>query len=194
MTGLVASISVAYAIDKDKAKFDPGAAQGFATKQTNNGVTIGAEAYETDALAHRAFGKVNPYMHGVLPVLIVVQTDSKNAVSLANMRVEYMDAGRERVDATPPRDVPFLGRAPQRPTMVPSPIPGIAKPKKNPLLIPEIETRAFAARMLPPGESAYGFFYFQTGHRHGAKLYITGLTDAPTSQELLFFEIPLEVH
>ena len=66
--------------------------------------------------------------------------------------------------------------------------------KKNPLMIPEIETRAFAAKMLPPGESAYGFFYFQTGHRHGAKLYVTGLTDAPSGQDLLFFDIPLETH
>jgi hypothetical protein len=194
VTGLVASISIAYGIDKDKNKFDPGPASAFATKQTNNGVTIAAEAYETEALAQKAFGKANPYMHGVLPVLVVVQNDSKNAVSLSGMRAEYMEAGRDRVEATPPRDVPFLGRGPQRPTMVPSPIPGIAKKKKNPLMIPEIETRAFAAKMLPPGESAYGFFYFQTGHRRGAKLYVTGLTDAPSGQDLLFFDIPLETH
>src|ERR1700682_6306034 len=92
VTGLVASISVARALDKDKnEKFDPGPAAAFATKQSNDGVTIAAEAYETDALTHKAFGKLNPYMHGVLPVLVVIQNDSKDAIKLTNMRVEYFD-------------------------------------------------------------------------------------------------------
>jgi hypothetical protein len=63
--------------------------------------------------------------------------------------------------------------------------------KKNPLAATEIDERGFAARMLPPGESAYGFLYFQTSHRSGAKLFIDGLTDAATGQEFFYFELPL---
>jgi hypothetical protein len=63
--------------------------------------------------------------------------------------------------------------------------------KKNPLDAWEIEGRAFAAQMLPPGQSANGFFYFQTGLQRGATIYITGLTEAASGQELLFFELPL---
>jgi hypothetical protein len=193
LLGLVASISVVQAIDKDKGKFNPGPASSFESKQTNNDVTIGAMTYETEALAKNAFGKMNPYAHGILPVLIVIQNDSKVAIRLEQMRAEYITSDRERIDATPSRDVPYL-RSPHRPTMVPSPIPGIAKRPKNPLGGPEIEGRAFSAKMLPPGESAFGFFYFQTGHNRGGKIYLTGLQEAPTGKELLYFELPLDTH
>jgi hypothetical protein len=46
--------------------------------------------------------------------------------------------------------------------------------------------------MLPPGESANGFFYFRTGHRNGSSFYLTGLEDAATGQDLFFFEIPID--
>jgi hypothetical protein len=44
--------------------------------------------------------------------------------------------------------------------------------------------------MLPPGESANGFFYFQAIHEPGAMLYITGIRNAATGQELFYFEVP----
>ncbi len=45
--------------------------------------------------------------------------------------------------------------------------------------------------MLPAGESAHGFFYFQAIHKPGAKLYVTGLREAATNNDLFYFEIPL---
>ena len=45
--------------------------------------------------------------------------------------------------------------------------------------------------MLPPGEQANGFFYFQTSHRRGAKIYLTGIREANSGKELFYFEIPL---
>jgi hypothetical protein len=63
---------------------------------------------------------------------------------------------------------------------------------KNPLSAWEIEGRAFAARMIPPHESANGFFYFQTEHRRGAKIYLTGIKVAATGQDILFFEVGLD--
>ena len=62
---------------------------------------------------------------------------------------------------------------------------------KNPLDIGEIEARAFSAEMLPPGQSASGFFYFQTGYQRGSSLYLSGLREAESGKELLYFEIPL---
>jgi hypothetical protein len=64
--------------------------------------------------------------------------------------------------------------------------------RKNPFDAWEIEGRAFAAKMLPAGESASGFFYFQTGMQRGAKLYLTGIAEADTGRELFYFEVPLE--
>jgi hypothetical protein len=46
--------------------------------------------------------------------------------------------------------------------------------------------------MIPAGESAGGFFYFQTGHRPGSRVYVTGLEEASSRRELLYFEFPLK--
>ena len=45
--------------------------------------------------------------------------------------------------------------------------------------------------MLPPGQTASGFLYFQTGLQRGATIYIRGMTKASNGKELLFFELPL---
>ena len=54
-----------------------------------------------------------------------------------------------------------------------------------------LEGRAFVATSLPPGNSASGFFYFQTGLRPDATIYISGIREAATGNELLYFEVPL---
>ena len=36
-----------------------------------------------------------------------------------------------------------------------------------------------------------GFFYFQTGFMRSSTLYISGLKDAKSGEELFYFEIPL---
>jgi hypothetical protein len=71
------------------------------------------------------------------------------------------------------------------------PIPGVRRDKKNPLAAMEIESRAFAAKLLPPGESAHGFVYFPLSHRPDSQLYITGIEEAGSGNELFFVEIPL---
>jgi hypothetical protein len=48
----------------------------------------------------------------------------------------------------------------------------------------EIEGREFAVKMLPAKEGANGFFYFQTHPVPGAKLYLSGIREAATGQEL----------
>src|ERR671930_539509 len=77
---------------------------------------------------------------------------------------------------------------PFRPGVVTGPggIPKVLKTKKNPLGAWEIEGRAFAATMLPPGQSASGFFYFQTTLLHGSTIYLSGLSEAATGRELLY--------
>jgi hypothetical protein len=190
LLGFVASISVASAVDKDD-KFTPPDLDNVSTKQTTDGVTIGAAPYNTEALARTAFGKLNPYEHGILPVLVMIRNDSKDAIRLSEMKVEYIDRSRERADAIPANEVKYT-RAPKRPSYGPGPIPGIRLKGKNPLAAEVIEVRGFAAKMLPPGESAYGFFYFQSGYRDGSRLYLTGLQNASTGKDLFYFDIPLD--
>ena len=74
----------------------------------------------------------------------------------------------------------------------PTGTPKVIRNKKNPLDSWEIEGRAFAAKMIPPGQSASGFFYFQTDYQKGARLYLTGLSEADTGTELFYYEIPMQ--
>ena len=184
------SIAAVLAADKQPPPFQPGPAAGLASHQTNDQVTMGVEAYISGDKVKAAFGKLDPYQYGILPVLVVIQNDSGKSIKLDRIRVEYVTPSHDRIYATPAREVRYL-RPARRPTVVPGPKPVILK-KKNPLDAWEIEGRAFAAQMLPSGQSASGFFYFDAGLQAGSTIYITGLTEAQSGRDLLFFELPLK--
>ncbi len=185
------SIAAAFAADKE-APFRAAPAASYPHHQSNASVTIGVDPYVSGDKIKAAFGKLDPYQYGVLPVLVVIQNDSKESIRLDRMKVEYVAPGSHRVVATPPREVRYT-RGPDRPGVVPGPMGKIAvKSKKNPLDAWEIEGRGFAAQMLPAGQSASGFFYFQAGLETGSTLYISGITEANSGKELFYFEIPLQ--
>jgi hypothetical protein len=189
---LLLSIAAACAADKDTAAFRPPPVAGLDHRQTNAQVTIGVDAYTSPDKVKTAFGKLDPYQYGILPVLVVIQNDSDKAIRLDKLTAEYVGPNRDRVDATPARDIRYL-RGPERPGVITGPggKPKILS-KKNPLDAWEIEGRAFAAKMLPAGQSASGFLYFRTGLQRGATIYLSGLTEAATGKELFYFEIPLQ--
>lgn len=180
--------------DKDHPRFEIGPAASYPAHQTGGKVTVGADAYDTAEKMRTAFGKLNPYQYGILPVLVVVQNDGDLALRMDRVRVDYVAPDGSHVDATPAADVRYLNAA-RKPSVVTGPLP-TAGPRisrhKNPLDAWEIEGRAFSAKMIPPGQSAGGFFYFQTGHRPGARLYVTGIHEASSGRELLYFEFPLQ--
>jgi hypothetical protein len=186
---LLLSIAAAFGADKDRAAFHPPPLAALEHRQTNAQLTIGADPYVAPEKVKTAFGKLDPYQYGVLPVLVVIQNDGDKTIRLDKLKAEYVGPNRDRVDATPAKDVRFL-RGPNRPSVVPGPIGKISS-KKNPLDAWEIEGRALAAEMLPAGQSASGFLYFETGLQRGATVYLSGLTEAATGKELLYFEIPL---
>ena len=184
------SIAAAFAADKDKAAFRPPPLTSLEHRQTNAQITIGVDPYASPDKAKTAFGKLDPYQYGVLPVLVVIQNDSGKTIRVDKLKAEYVGPHGDRVDATPAKDVKYL-RAPNRPSVIPGPIGKISS-RKNPLDAWEIEGRALAAEMLPAGQSASGFLYFETGLQRGATIYLSGLTEAASGKELLYFEIPLQ--
>src|SRR5207247_8955396 len=103
-------------------------------------------------------------------------------------------SGHTQTYASPTKNDPYLSRHIKQPRIENSPLP-TGSPrvsrKKNPLAGGQIDVREFSARMLPPGEQASGFFYFQTLNRLGSKVYLTGLREAPSEKELFYFEISL---
>src|SRR5437016_1594119 len=125
---LVLSIAAGFAADKHAPPFKPAPAASYASHQTNGQITIGVEPYVTEDKAKAAFGKLNPYQHGILPVLAVIQNDSGAAIKLDRLKVEYVDPDHNRLDATPAREVRYL-RPPQRPGVVTGPagIPKVLK-------------------------------------------------------------------
>jgi len=179
----------AWPASKDQPKFTPGPAASYESHQTSEKVTIGVAAYVSDEENRPVFGKHNPYTYGVLPVLVVIQNDGPKTIRVDPLELVLVGPNRDRVDATPAKDVRFL-TGPSKPSVVPTPIPKIST-HKGPLDTWEIEGRAFAAKMLPPGQSASGFIYFQSGFQRGSSLYLSGLKEADTGKELLYFEIPL---
>jgi len=190
---LLLSIVSAFGSDKEKP-FDPGPISSYSRRQTIEKLTIAADPLDREEKTRVAFGKLNPNQYGILPVLVLLQNDGPQTLTLEGMRVEYILASRQRIEATPAREVAYV-KGVNKPNVYPGPLPtGIPRGlgKKNPLRAWEIEGRAFAAKMLPPGQSASGFFYFQSPHRPGSVLYITGIREAGTRRELFYAEIPFE--
>jgi hypothetical protein len=187
---LLMSIAAAFAADKE-TPFKAAPATSYAHRQTNDKITIGVEAFSSADQIKTAFGKLNPYQYGVLPVLVVIQNDSDKTIRLDRLKAEYVGPGGDRVEATPAKEVKFINGG-KRPKLIPTPGGPVAlKGKKNPLDVWEIEGRALIAEMLPAGNTASGFLYFQTGLHSTATVYLSGLAEAGTNRELLFFEIPL---
>src|SRR5580692_5193227 len=166
---------------KDASKFSPGPAASYPAKQTNDHVTVAVAAYDTEELAHTAFGKLNPNQYGVLPILVIIQNDTDQALKLDHLQLEYTSADGERAEATPSEEVRTLGGVDRPDVPVGTPIP-IRHKHKNPLDVWEIDGRGLTAKLLPPHESVNGFVYFQTRHRPGSKFNLTGIKVAATGQ------------
>ena len=155
----IAALSLdAFAVDRDKNKFSPPELDSLETKLTISDVTVAAVPYDQESLASAAFGKLDPYEHGVLPVLVMIRNGSKGAVKLDNMKVEYHDRDRRSVDATPASDVPYLN-APKRPTFGGPQIPGVTtgkrrirSPRRRSRLVPS-PPRCSRPASLPMGSS-----------------------------------------
>ena len=184
------SIAAAFAADKG-ATFKAAPAASYAHRQSNDKVTIAAEPYLSDEKQKAAFGKLRLTDWDVVPMLIVIQNDSGKTIALDRMRVQFVGPNRKVVDATPAREVKFL-YGPRRPGVITGPKgPVPLKLKKNPLDVWEVEGRAFSAEMLPAGQSAFGFYYFQSTMHADASVLVDGLSEAGTGKQLLYFEIPL---
>jgi hypothetical protein len=190
---LLLSIFAARGADKN-APFKPGPPESYPCRQTQEKVTIAVQPFDTEEKTRLAFNKVDPNRYGVLPVLVIIRNDGSGTLMLDGLRVEYIAESRQKVEAIPSREVAKVN-APGRPRVSGGPLPTQiprSSTKKNPLTDWVIEGRAFSAKVLPPGELASGFFYFEARHGFGASIYITGLRDASTRRDLFYFEIPLD--
>jgi hypothetical protein len=187
------SIATAAAADKDKSKFVPAPASSYPGHQTADKITIAVIPYTSEEQVMAAFGKVNPNKYGILPVLLVIQNDTGKALAL-NLKTEFVDQQNHHLEPMPPADVVLYDGSRKASWKVPEPgpIPLPRRNKKGPLNTWEIEGRAFSARLVPPGESVHGFFYFEVANRPGSLLFLDGIKDAASGKDYLYFEIPFD--
>ena len=162
--------------------------------QSADKVTVGAKPYDSQELVEEAFGKKADLLkYGVLPVLVVIENKRDKSLDLRDLEINLVGADGRHVEAVRPDEVMYLGTQGKRPPRVsPLPVPLPLPQKKNPLNAPEIPARAFVARMLAPGDSASGFFYFEARPESGDSIYLNGLRDARSGQETMYFEFPFE--
>lgn len=177
----------------DEKPFQAGKATDYAN-QTSEKVLVGAKAFDDADSVASAFGKKTDLLkYGVLPVLVVVENQRDKSIDLRDIQVSLVATDGRHVDSVSPDEVSFLTkngkRRPRGPGDVQLPIP--LPQKKNPLAAPEIEGRAFAAGMLPPGDSVSGFFYFEAQSEVGDSLYLSGIKEARSGKEIMYFEFPL---
>lgn len=157
-------------------------------------VAIAADPYDTQEKA-RIFS-VNFQEHGFLPVFFVVTNDGDQPISIANMEVKLITAGRAKLTPAVPDDIyRRLGnpRANMHPIPVPIPqkkVKGTISPKER----DEVESSQFAAKAVEPHTTQSGFFFFDiedvSTRLSGAHIDVTGVNDAKGT-ELMYFEIQL---
>lgn len=171
--------------------FKAAPASSYEAKQKLDDLVIAIKAYDTAELAKEAFGKFNPNELQVLPVLLVIENNRKNAIRVDGMSLEYILPGLGKIGpSTVPELLGVVGPTKPKQSPVQLPIPLPKRGKKNPFNAPEIEQRSWAAKVIAPGETAHGFFYFQTRHRSSARIYLNGIFEPATNKELFYFEIP----
>lgn len=191
-SSVIVLLSIAAEAADDKDRFAPGAASSYKGSQTTEKITIAAVPFVSEEEIHSAFGKASPNKYGVLPVLVILENGTGKALRLS-LEADLIGPDGKHVDATPASDVTFMGGS-GKPPSIPgtNPLPFPRRAKKGPLNVWEIEGRAFNAKLLPLGEKVFGFFYFQSSYLPGSRLYLTGVSDASTGKEYLYFEVPLE--
>jgi len=184
----------------ENAPFRTLPAAEYRAHQKQHEFTVAVKPYHREADMREAFGKVKPFKFGVLPVLVVITNDSDHALGLDGLKIRFVESGRDGLEPVSGEDLAYVNassKPKERPRYIPR-IPGIGSPKvkKGPLAAEIITQREFVAPVVPPHSSASGFFYYLTGSDPdpvpGSTMYITGITNLSTKEELFFFEIPLD--
>ena len=189
---ITAGLCVAVGISAADKMFQAGHATDYA-HQVSDHVTLGAKPFDTEEQTAEVFGKrADLLKYGIVPVLIVIENGRDKSLDLQGIKVSLVASDGRHVDAMNPEDLQFQGKH-RRPSGGPVPGVPIPLPKRgNPFTTPEVSDRVFSARMLPPKDSANGFFFFEARPEPGDKLYVTGIKDARSGEEIMYFEFPLD--
>jgi hypothetical protein len=171
----------------DAPAWHPGKASDY-SNQANEKVVIGVKEFSNPDEAAAVFGpKVDLNKYGFLPVLVVIENHRSQTLDLQALEVELVAPNGNHVKPVPADEIPYIAKPGQRPSMQKLPFP--TPKKKNPMAGGSLSERAFAAKVVPAGDSASGFFYFEAHPEPDLKLYLSGLKEMPSGHELFYFEV-----
>lgn len=196
-TAVVALVGIGLGSAVAAGEFRAKTADKYPAKQKQGDLIVAVKPFVSGKDQQSAFGKVRPYQHGIMPLLLVLSNTGTNIYSLENMQVRFIAADRESLDPIRGDDLASFNPAGHQPTRrnVPG-VPGLSKTrvKKGPLNRPQIIQSEFMAPIVTPKSTASGFVYFWTGTEAslaGASAYISGIYDITNGRDLFYFEIPL---
>ncbi len=158
--------------------------------QTASQITVGAKVFSSGTDTEPVFGKKADFnKYGILPVLVVIENRRSRTLDLRDLEVTLVGRKGQHVDPLKPDEVPYIALPAKKPSTAKLPFP--TPKKKNPLDVPELTGRAFVSKLIPPGDSASGFFYFEAEAEPGMKLYLNKLREQPSGEQILYFEFPI---
>ncbi len=185
-----------WAADNEKSKFEVRPAAAYAHHQTSEKVTIAVEPMETDEQTREAFGKVNPFRYGVLPVPIVIQNDGPdlpNQTGTGEIRLHPARMGNRRKPRLA-QDVRFI-HGTKAPKEIPTPIGiKVKRPPKEPSGgVGRSKDERLRQKCCPPVSPPACFPCISSVDQTSAAALvdISGLANPVTGKELYYFEIPL---
>lgn len=195
---------LALASAKDEKVFVPPPALHARTypahdEHTNERVTIAVAPYDMPPGSKDSVFATDYAAHGFLAVQLIVSNDGDRPVSLKDISVTLVTAGKEKIQSADQSDIlRRLGGKPQElaSPRAPSPIPLPHKKKTSAVekARSELEEAQFNALAAEPHSDRSGFFFFDVqGLTHpldGAHLYVDGLRDAD-GDPLFYFEIEM---
>jgi len=173
------------------------AAQSYAGAVTQSGVTIAAVPF-TGARQQKLFAI--PYRrYGFVPIRLIITNQNDRPISIADVRVYFMSANDDRIDAATPDDIeraiPLRDKEGRQIPVGPFHVATHAK-DADWKVEQDFDRYEYNALTVPAHATIAGFLWFDvdglgSSPLAGARLSVRQV-QGPDGQELFSFELPLE--
>lgn len=145
-----------------------------------------------------------PYLqHGFLPIRVIVTNDSDHALSLDEVRMQFISANSDKIPAALPEDLQrrlfSTKQVTGRKIPLPAPIPSITlhdKPVDKQITADDADF-GFQGTTVNPHSTLAGYLFYDVRALDdpalkGAELYVKEIRTADTKHQLFAFQIPFD--
>ena len=145
-----------------------------------------------------------PYLqHGFLPIRVIVTNDSDRAISLDDVRMQFITANQDKIPAALPDDLQrrlfSTKQVAGRKVPLPAPLPSITlhdKPVDKQITADDADF-GFQATVVNPHATLAGYLFYDIRELDdpalkGAELYVKEIHTLDAKQQLFAFQIPFD--